>query len=304
MSSASKEITIRHKGKAGECPINEFDLNQMVDHPSIVMIAKRGSGKSWVVRAILQHFSRKVPAGIIISPTDRMSNFYSCFIPDSYVYYTFQSDTIERLLNRQKDMIKRAKERQKDGKNTNTRAFIVMDDCLSSKGDWAKDPFISELLFNGRHYHIMYILTMQFPLGIKPELRCNFDYVFLLADDTVGNQKRIYEHYAGMFPNFEAFRQVFVQLTADFGSMVIVNRGVRNNFLEKVYYYKAPDCSNHNGMIGGGQYKQFHENNFDKNWQDKNNTDFNKKFSKSELQKKSLHVVLNQNQKTKRNSRK
>jgi hypothetical protein len=59
MSSNSKEITIRHRGKAGECPINEFDLNSMVDHPSIVMIAKRGSGKSWVVRAILQFFSKK-----------------------------------------------------------------------------------------------------------------------------------------------------------------------------------------------------------------------------------------------------
>ena len=296
MSSNSKEITIRHRGKAGECPINEFDLNSMVDHPSIVMIAKRGSGKSWVVRAILQFFSKKVPVGIIISPTDRMSSFYSKFIPYTYIYYTFQSETIERLLTRQKDIIKRQKERQKDGKDTNTRTFIVMDDCLSSKGDWAKDPAISELLFNGRHYHIMYILTMQFPLGIKPELRCNFDYVFLLADDTVGNQKRIYEHYAGMFPNFEAFRQVFVQLTADFGSMVIVNRGVRNNFLEKVYYYKAPSCGDFDGLIGGCQYQQFHKDNYNDEWNNNSGeVNFEKKFSKKEIQSKGLVVNKVQN---------
>lgn len=279
----SKEITINHRGAKGECPINEFDLNQMVDHPSIVMIAKRGSGKSWVVRAILQFFSKKVPLGIIISPTDRMSSFYADFIPDSYIYYEFKSETIERMLERQKDIIKRQKERMKQGKQTNTRAFIVMDDCLSSKGEWAKDPAVSELLFNGRHYHIMYILTMQFPLGIKPELRCNFDYVFLLADDTVSNQKRIYDHYAGMFPNFEAFRQVFVQLTADFGSMVIVNRGVRNNFLEKVYFYKAPS-SKIEGYIGGGQYKKFHGDNFNSRWNDKTSEfDPDNAFSKKKL---------------------
>jgi hypothetical protein len=295
-----KEITINHRGKTGECPINEFDLNQMVDHPSIVMIAKRGSGKSWVVRAILQHFSKKVPVGIIISPTDRMSSFYADFIPDSYIYYEFKPDTIERMLDRQKDIIKRQKERRKEGKETNTRAFIVMDDCLSSKGEWAKDPAVSELLFNGRHYHIMYILTMQFPLGIKPELRCNFDYVFLLADDTVSNQKRIFEHYAGMFPNFEAFRQVFVQLTADFGSMVIVNRGVRNNFLEKVFFYKAPS-SKIEGFIGGGQYKKFHSENFNTEWNNKSR-EFNVDIalSKKKLANSKLTVAKIENTKRKR----
>jgi hypothetical protein len=301
--SSSKEITIKHRGNSGVCPINEFDLNQMVDHPSIVMIAKRGSGKSWVVRAILQHFSKKVPVGIIISPTDRMSSFYADFIPDSYIYYDFKSDTIERMLDRQKDIIKREKERRKEGKTTNTRAFIVMDDCLSSKGEWAKDPAVSELLFNGRHYHIMYILTMQFPLGIKPELRCNFDYVFLLADDTVSNQKRIFEHYAGMFPNFEAFRQVFVQLTADYGSMVIVNRGVRNNFLEKVFYYKAPS-SKISGFIGGGQYKKFHEENFNNEWNNKKKQ-FNPEvdLNKKTLMNRKLTVIKKENPK-KRNTKK
>ena len=70
-----------------------------------------------------------------------------------------------------------------------------------------------ELLFNGRHYQLMYMLTMQFPLGITPELRCNFDYIFLLADDNTSNIKRMYEHYAGMFPDFNSFKQVFTQLT-------------------------------------------------------------------------------------------
>ena len=84
-----------------------------------------------------------------------------------------------------------------------------MDDCLGSKHAWAKDKPILEMFYNGRHFQITFILTMQFPLGIGPELRSNFDYVFLLADDFVSNQKRIYDHYAGMFPNFESFRRVF-----------------------------------------------------------------------------------------------
>ena len=38
-----------------------------MDHASICMIAKRGSGKSWVCRAIIQHLSH-IPGGIIIAP--------------------------------------------------------------------------------------------------------------------------------------------------------------------------------------------------------------------------------------------
>ena len=109
----------------------------------------------------------------------------------------------------QKLILKKSREKKMIGKFIDPRAIVVMDDCLASKGTWAKDPLVSELLFNGRHRHITYILTMQYPLGITPELRSNFDYVFLLAEDVTSNLKRIYEHYAGMFPDFNSFRQVF-----------------------------------------------------------------------------------------------
>ena len=50
-------------------------------------------------------------------------------------------------------------------------------------------------------------------MGIPPEMRSNFDYIFLLAEDFISNRKRLYEHYAGMFPNFDIFQQVFTEVT-------------------------------------------------------------------------------------------
>jgi hypothetical protein len=292
MGGNSKEITIKHKGKSGACPVKEFDLGQMVKHPAIVMIAKRGSGKSWVVRAVLSYYAKIIPSGIIIAPTDKMSGFYKEFVPDTYIYYEFKSETIKRLLDRQTDLIDKAKEKKKnENKDINTKAFIVMDDCLASKGEWAKDQTVAELLMNGRHYHITYILTMQFPLGIKPELRCNFDYVFLLANDNISDQKRLYEHYAGIFPNFEAFKQVFAQLTADYGCMVLVNRDANADFFDKVYYYKAPDLSNSGIIVGGSQYKKFHELNYREDWNKKDKQfDVNDAFSKQKLKNSKVKV--------------
>jgi hypothetical protein len=267
----SKDIKINMGGKADRLPIKGFSLKNFVDHPAIVMVAKRGSGKSWVVRAILDHF-KDIPAGVIISPTDRMSCFYGTFFSDTYIFYDYKSEIIEKVIIRQKIIIDKAKLKAKQGKKLDTRAFIVMDDCLGQKGSWIRDPPIKELLFNGRHYHIMYILTMQFPLGITPEMRANFDYIFLLADDYVSNLKRIYEHYAGVFPTFDSFKQVFGQLTADFGSMVLVNRGVRETLFEKVFYYKAPDLSKlteEEALIGCKQFRNFHDANYDPDWKNK-----------------------------------
>ena len=283
------------RGKVDSIKIETFKLEMFEKYPAIIMIAKRGSGKSWVVRAILQHF-KDIPAGLIIAPTDRMNCFYGKFFPDSYIFYEYKSEVIERVLERQQKIIEKQQEKIRQGKNIDTRSFIIMDDCLGQKGSWARDQPIQELLFNGRHYHIMYILTMQFPLGISPELRSNFDYIFLLADDYVSNMKRMYEHYAGMFPSFDAFKQVFAQLTSDYGSMVIVNRGARNNLFEKVFHYKAPDCTEmgKDTKFGCKQFREFDKNNYNQNWRKKvltsNPKDVEQYFLQQKKNKKTIVV--------------
>jgi len=246
-------------------PIKAFDLDTITGNPAICMIAKRGSGKSYLCRALLKNFSN-IPGGTIIAKTDKMNCFYGKFFPDLYVHYEYKTELIDKILYRQELMIEKCKKKYKEGKFCDPRAFILMDDCLSSKGTWAKDRPILELLFNGRHYQIMYILTMQYPLGISPELRGNFDYIFLLGEDFINNQKKLYEHYAGMFPDFKSFQQIFIEITSDYGAMVIVNKGSKSNFLDKVFWYKAPENENKKIDICSPQFNAMHKKNYNKNW--------------------------------------
>jgi len=255
--------------EGSQLPISKFRLKDMVKDPSIVMVAKRGSGKSWVCRNILKFLNRVgIPGGMVIAKTEKMNPFYSNFFPELYIHYEYKTEILEKMLFRQEKMMDKRAEKNKRGKRVNPRAFLVMDDCLASKTTWVKDKPIQEIFYNGRHYKLTFILTMQFPLGIGPELRCNFDYIFLLADDFISNQKRLFDHYAGMFPNFDSFRQVYNQLTQDFGCMVIVNRGSRSEFLDKVFYFKASEESD--DTIGSKQFIKFNEYNYDKNWTRKN----------------------------------
>lgn len=174
----------------GSLKIKKFQLSQIKDNSVIVMIAKRNSGKSWVVRALLHHF-RKIPVGVVISPTDEMTSFYGKFLPDTFVYYKYESDILDSLVTRQSKIIKNNKKRIDEGKDpVDPRAFLVMDDCMADDREWKKDPRIMDILANGRHRQLMFVLTMQYALGLTPKQRTNVDYVFLLKDDTIQNQKK------------------------------------------------------------------------------------------------------------------
>jgi len=228
------------------------------------MIAKRASGKSYLTREIMYH-KKSIPAAIAISRTEKLNKFYSEFIPDSFIFSEYDSEILSKVYDRQSIMNEENKIRKENDKSEkDDRIMIIMDDCMSSKGTWLKDPNILELFFNGRHHHLSFILTMQFSLGIPPELRSNFDYIFLLAEDITSNRKRLYDHYAGMFPTFDIFQQVFSEVTADYGCMVINNRIHSTNITDKVFWYKArvvPEFS-----IGSSKYNKYHKSSYDKEW--------------------------------------
>ena len=90
-----------------------------------------------------------------------------------------------------------------------------------------------------RHWKIMLVITMQYPLGIPPTLRTNIDYVFILRENYIANRKRIYENYAGMFPTFESFCQVMDQCTENYECLVIHNNSKSNKLNDQVFWYKA-----------------------------------------------------------------
>lgn len=244
--------------------LKKFNIKDMCEHATIAMIAKRASGKSYLTREILYH-KRDIPTAVVVSKTEKLNKFYGEFIPDSYIFEDFDTSILSRIYQRQSKLNEDNILRRKEGKKEkDDRIMLVMDDCMSSKGQWVKDQTISELFFNGRHYKVSYILTMQFSLGIPPEFRSNIDYIFLLAEDIISNQKRLYDHFAGMFPTFDIFKQVFTEITQNYGIMVINNRVHSTNISEKVFWYKAKQVPKF--KLGSDKYLKFHKKYYDSEW--------------------------------------
>lgn len=244
-----------------------YDENGDFINPRIVMIAPSGSGKSWIVRNILCEM-KDIPCGTVIAPTDKMNKFYDEFIPSSFIHHEYKPDIIPKILGRQKRILEKNEERDKAGKKKlDPRSFLVMDDCMAAKHLWIKDPNVLEIMNQGRHFKLTYILTMQYCLGIQPELRTQFNYIFLLGEDNAASRKKLYEHWAGVFPKFDIFEQVFLQVTNNYGCMVINNRIKTTDLTKKVFWFRAKKVPSF--KIGIPKFLRFHDERFDPNHQNK-----------------------------------
>jgi AAA+ ATPase superfamily predicted ATPase len=212
--------------------------------PVVVLIGRRDTGKSFLVRDLLYHH-QDIPIGTVISGTEAGNGFFAEHVPKLFIHDEYNSAIIENILKRQKTVLKQVKKEMEAYKRTNIdpRAFVILDDCLYDN-KWTKDKLMRLLFMNGRHWKIMLIITMQYPLGIPPNLRTNIDYVFILREPYIANRKRIWENYAGMFPTFESFCQVMDQCTENFECLVINNNAKSNKLQDQIFWYKAQNHSN------------------------------------------------------------
>tara|TARA_A100001015_G_scaffold303767_1_gene393962 strand:- start:267 stop:1106 length:840 start_codon:yes stop_codon:yes gene_type:complete len=212
--------------------------------PVVVLIGRRDTGKSFLVRDLL-FYHQDIPLGTVISGTEAGNGFYSEHVPKLFIHDEYNSVIIEKILKRQRTVLRQIKKEMETFKKSSIdpRAFVILDDCLYD-ASWTKDKVMRLLFMNGRHWKMMLIITMQYPLGIPPNLRTNIDYVFILREPYIANRKRIYENYAGMFPTFESFCQVMDQCTENYECLVINNNVKSNQLHDQIYWYRAEEHKN------------------------------------------------------------
>jgi hypothetical protein len=230
--------------------IKKFNMNMIRERcdldsrkaPMIVLIGKRDTGKSFLVRDILANCREAFPVGTVISGSEVASPFFQDLVPSKLIHDKYNPQIVMNSIKRQM-AVKQARNNEMRGgghSNTDPRAFLILDDCLYDK-TWMNEESTRYVFMNGRHIDLATLITMQYPLGVPPNLRTNIDFVFILRENVLGNRKRIYDNYAGMFPTFQMFCQFMDQCTENYECLVVCN-GIQSNRLEdQVFWYKASE---------------------------------------------------------------
>jgi len=223
--------------------LKKFDPSK-ISHDSVCLwIGKRHTGKSVCMKDILS-YHRDIPVGVVVSPTESANGFFEKFIPKMLIYDEPSEVTIAKFLERQmKISTERKRELKKFGNSQiDARAFLILDDCMYDKR-WINNISIRSIFMNGRHYKIFFLITLQHAMGLPPVLRNNIDYFFIFRNNIRREREKIYQHYAGMFPTFEAFEQVMMQTTENYECMVIDNKTQSNKLEDQVFWYKASEAN-------------------------------------------------------------
>jgi hypothetical protein len=225
--------------------LKKFDMRSISFRPDenkapvIVLIGKRDTGKSFLIRDLLYHH-QDIPVATCISGTEAGNGFYNKIVPRLFIHDEYDSQIVGNILLRQKKLLKQVNREIEAYKKSSVdpRAVLIMDDCLYDD-KWCRDKLMRFLFLNGRHWKVMLIITMQYPLGMPPLLRTNIDYVFILRENIMSNRRRIWENYASMFPTLESFCLVMDQTTENYECLVINNNAKSNRIQDQIFWYRA-----------------------------------------------------------------
>lgn len=186
-----------------------FNPQQAKNMDSIMIIGKRATGKTVLVKDLLQYI-----------PFEQLVTFNS-------TDKEYSEDSLQKFLMERKTTLR------------HQRACVVFDGCMYDKSCWKLEP-MHDLYTNTRFLRTHIIMVMDYPMVLPPIFLCCVDYVFIFYNEHIPSRKRLYEDYTGMFPTFEDFCQVFDQLKHEpFTCMVINNTSISNRLEDQVMWYKC-----------------------------------------------------------------
>lgn len=199
----------------------------------IAFIGPRKSGKSVAMRHLCYDL-RHVHHFIVISKSEKYNQYYTEFVPKKCIYDEWKPDLLKNIFKVQETLIKKY-----GSSDPRCQLVLIIDDYLCDKKMW-KTPEIIELFQNGRHLQITFIFAMQYSIGIPTDVRGQISFVFVFAQETINEQKKIYENWVGTFPTFKIFQSVFNAITVNYRCLV-ANRDDKSSkdVEKKIFTFKA-----------------------------------------------------------------
>jgi hypothetical protein len=213
----------------------------------------RNTGKTTLITSLLYEKSHIFPVGQVMSGTEDSNGHYGKIFPSSFVYNALDKPQIENFVKRQKVAKLHL---------PNPWAVLLLDDCTDDPKLF-NEPLFQGIFKNGRHWKMLFILSLQYSLDIKPVIRTNVDGTFILREAILKNRKNLWENYAGVFPDFSQFCEVLDQMTDDYTALYIHNATTSNKIEDCVFWYKAKPVPP-NFRIGSDEYWAYHDERYNK----------------------------------------
>ena len=209
--------------------VHKFDISKIAPDATIMVVGKRRTGKSTLIRDILRAMVGKLDFGIAMCGSEDTGKAMAEYIPPSCIYDDFSPAALDVLLRVQQRGV---------AAGTCKPVFLVMDDTMYDK-QTLKSKNMRMLFMNGRHRKIFFLCAVQYLMDIPPDIRTNVDYLFVLKENVLSNREKLHKQFFGMFAEYKDFSVVMNSCTSGFQCMVLDNTARSNNPSDCVFWYQA-----------------------------------------------------------------
>ena len=217
----------------------------------------RNTGKTTLIKSLLYSKKHIIPVAMVQSGSEEGTGSYAEFIPDTFIYNDYEEQKVTDFVERQKY----AREYL-----PNPWACLILDDCTDEPK--VLNTGLQRGLFKrGRHMGLLYILSLQYALDLKPGTRVCIDGTFILKENNLQIRKKLFDNYASVIGDFGLFCQIMDQITGDYTALYIHNSGQSNDWRDCVFYYKPPRIPS-SFKFGAKDYWNFHKARYDSNFKE------------------------------------
>ena len=208
--------------------------NFTIVNKTTALLAKRNSGKSVLLKHLVESERHKFNKIFVICPTEKINKFYSDIVDDECIYDTYEEKFVDELINKMTEV--NANKANKDRKNV----LLILDDVVCDH-NFHQSPSLKKLFIRGRHINIAIILTFQYLNLIPPVARTNLDTLFVGQMNKQSIDLLVSEFISGDIDKNE-FIKMYNRCTRDYNFLVINNNSVKDEDLNSIYgVVKAPN---------------------------------------------------------------
>lgn len=221
----------------------KFNPRNFKDRSTIVVIGKRETGKSSIIKLIAYYKHKSIRIPFVVSETAEQTGSLDGIVPKLMIHDKFNIPQLELFVKAQREIAKEHKSGNGKWNGKKTDALIILDDILGLGKEWQRERVINNIFMNGRHSYLTTLVGLQDVMAIGPSLRANADYVIVTKVTDPPSHKKLYENYWNpAFGDKKVFQDALNFCTEGHRALVIDNKNINvaANLYDCVFYLEPP----------------------------------------------------------------
>lgn len=188
---------------------------------TVSLVAKRGSGKSVLLKYLVDQSKDKFAKIFVVCPTETVNSFYSSIVEENCIFDQWNEQWADDLIRKMTD----ANSGKAKGEKKNV--LVILDDVMSDT-NFHQSPALKKLYMRGRHINIGVIATCQYLHNLPPVCRNNADWCIVGQMNRQSVQLLAEEYLSGDLEKPE-FVKLYNRATKDYGFLVINNTSIKDS---------------------------------------------------------------------------